>query len=253
MTGSPGLPALFPESRTGGPGGSCGGAEDSRAVGRGRGLPAPLRAGGGDRRGEGEGGRVHPAAACPGGRPANVAGGGGPRDRGRGLGPGGAAGRGRDRAGGDGGHAGLLAGLVLPAGGRRADRAAGELAACPAAGRAAEDRPEGRAVDRPAGRNGTAAALVRAAAGDPGAAGPDTDAATACPGPDQGVAAAGKAAGRRLGETVVGGALDGRDQDGPRHPGGHRRRRARPQSARGPGARQGEGRPRRRRVRPWRA
>ena len=118
---------------------------------------------------------------------------------------------------------------------RRAERAAGELAACPAAGRAAEDRPAGRAVDRPAGRDGPAAPVVRAAAGDPGAAGPDPHQAAAGPRPDPGVAAAGEAAGRRPGQAVVGGALAGQDQDGPRHPGGPRRRRARPRDPGRPG------------------
>ena len=42
--------------------------------------------------------------------------------------------------------------------------------AVPAAGGAAEDRPAGCPVDSPAGGDGAAAPLVRAAAGDPGAA-----------------------------------------------------------------------------------
>ena len=58
-------------------------------------------------------------------------------------------------------------------------------------------------MDRPAGRNGPAAPLVRAAAGDPGAAGPDADAAAAGPGPHQGMAAAGEAAGGCPGQAVV--------------------------------------------------
>ena len=84
-------------------------------------------------------------------------------------------------------------------------RAAGEPRPRPAAGRAAEDRPAGRAVDRPAGRDGPAAPVVRAAAGDPGAAGPDPHPAAAGPRPHPGVAAAGEAAGRRPGQAVVGG------------------------------------------------
>src|SRR5262252_4359586 len=65
MTGVPGRPAWLPVLRIGGPGGSCEGAEDIRtACGR-RGLPAPIRAGGGDRRREGGGGRVHAAACGP--------------------------------------------------------------------------------------------------------------------------------------------------------------------------------------------
>ena len=47
--------------------------------------------------------------------------------------------------------------------------------------------------------------------------------------------------------------LDGQEQDGPRHPGSHRRRRARPQGPGGPGARQHQGRHRRDRPRRWRA
>ena len=75
----------------------------------------------------------------------------------------------------------------------------------PAAGRAAEDRPARRAVDRPAGRDGPAAPVVRAAAGDPGAARPDPHPAAAGPRPHPGVAAAGETARRRPGQAVVGG------------------------------------------------
>src|SRR5262245_29363841 len=80
MTGVPGQPAWLPVLRIGGPGGAREGAEDVRAACGRRGLPAPLRAGGGDRRREGEGGRVHAAAAGPRGRPPGFAGRGGPRD-----------------------------------------------------------------------------------------------------------------------------------------------------------------------------
>jgi hypothetical protein len=57
-------------------------------------------------------------------------------------------------------------------GGRRASRVETVAATARAACGAAEDRPEGHAVDREAGRDGPAAALVRAAAGDPGASRP---------------------------------------------------------------------------------
>ena len=136
---------------------------------------------------------------------AGVAGGGGPRDGAGDPGAGRAAARRRGRAGGHGGDVGLLADLVLPAGGRRADRAAGQPRPRPAAGRAAEDRPAGRAVDRPAGRDGPAAPVVRAAAGDPGAARPDPHPAAAGPRPHPGMAAAGEAPGGRPGQAVIGG------------------------------------------------
>jgi hypothetical protein len=71
-------------------------------------------------------------------------------------------------------------------------------------------------VDRPAGRDGPAAPVVRAAAGDPGAARPDPHPAAAGPRPHPGMAAAGKAPGRRPGQAVVRGLVAGQDQDRPR-------------------------------------
>src|SRR3984957_10712304 len=56
-----------------------------------------------------------------------------------------------------------------------------------AAGGPAEDRPPRRAVDRPARGDGAAAPVVRAAAGDPGAAGPGPHEAAAGGGPGTGV------------------------------------------------------------------
>ena len=162
MTGVPGQPAWLPVPSIGGPGGAREGAEDPRAASGGRGLPAPARAGRRDRHREGEGGRVHAAAAGPRRRPAPV------------------AGRGDIPA---------TAAAVLALAGRlladrvqlvvmeatsdywriwyyllevaRADRPAGELAARPAAGGAAEDRP----VDR---TNGPVFRMVRAESGDAG-------------------------------------------------------------------------------------
>src|SRR6202012_2161960 len=154
--------------------------------------------------------------------PPGVAGGGGPRDGEGDPGAGRPAAVRRGAAGGHGGDVRLLADLVLPAGGRRAERAAGQPGARPAAGGAAEDRPAGRAVDRPAGGDGGAAGQVpgaarasggggarphAGAAGDPGAAGPDPHAAAAGPGPHPGVAAAGEAPRRRPDQAVIGGAL----------------------------------------------
>src|SRR2546427_613032 len=81
-------------------------------------------------------------------------------------------------------------------------------------------RPAGRAVDRPAGGDGPAAAVVRAAAGDPGAAGPDPVPAAAGPRPHPGMAAAGKAPRGSPGQAVERGLVTGQDEDRPRHPGG---------------------------------
>ena len=104
------------------------------------------------------------------------------------------------------------------------------------AGRPKTDRLDAQWIAR-LGRDGPAAPVVRAAAGDPRAAGPDQDPAAAGQGPHPGVAAAGETARGRPGQAVVGGALAGPDENGPRHPGGHRCRRARPESPGGHDAR----------------
>ena len=68
----------------------------------------------------------------------------------------------------------------------------------------AEDRQGGRAVDRAADRDGDAAVLVRAAAGDPGAAGVHPAHLRPDRGPHEVLAAAGEAAGAPRGAVVIG-------------------------------------------------
>ena len=159
----------------------------------------------------------------------------------------------RGRAGGHGVDFGLLAHMVLPAGGRGPERAAGQLShARQLAGRPKTDRLDAQWIARLA-EMGLLRPVVRAAAGDPGAARPDPYPAAAGPRPHPGMAAAGKAPGRSPGQAVVRGLVAGRDQDRPRHPGGPRRRRARPQGPRRPGRPPRQGRPRRHRDGPWTA
>ena len=74
MTGSPGSPPVLPVLRIGGPGWVMRGAQKSSAAGGVRVIPAPAWPGRGDRRREGEGGRVHPAAPGPRRRFAGIAG-----------------------------------------------------------------------------------------------------------------------------------------------------------------------------------
>ena len=203
--------------------------EGSRPARGGRGLPAPPRAGRRDRRREGEGRRLHPAPAAARRRPARVAGGGGPRP-----------GQGDPGAGGrliaDGVElvvmestsdywriwfyllesAGLAVQLVNSSHARQL------------AGRPKTDRLDAQWIARLA-EMGLLRPVVRAAAGDPGAARPDPHPAAAGPRPHPGVAAAGEAPGGRPGQAVIGGLVAGPDEDRPRHPGGPRRRRARPE------------------------
>ena len=117
------------------------------------------------------------------------------------------------------------------------------------AGRPKTDRLDAQWIARLA-EMGLLRPVVRAAAGDPGAARPDPHPAAAGPRPHPRVAAAGEAAGGRPGQAVVRGALAGQDQDRPRHPGGDRRRRARPEGPGRPGRTAGQGRARRRRAGP---
>ena len=146
---------------------------------------------------------------------------------------------GTDRARGsdglDGGHQRLLAHLVRGAGGGRAGGAAGELFAGQEPAGPPEDRQGRRPVDRAADRDGDAAVLVRAAAGDPGAAGLHP----ARLGPDRRphpvLAAAGEAAGRRPLQADVRGVEAGRAPDRPRGHRGDDRRGTRPAAPRLPG------------------
>ncbi len=110
-------------------------------------------------------------------------------------------GRHRDRDAGE--HLGLLADLVLRAGGVRAGGAAGQRGPGQEPARPAQNGQTGRAVAGPADRDGAAAGLVRAAEGDPGPAGLHPGPHPAGPGADPVLAAAGKAAGRRAGQGVV--------------------------------------------------
>jgi hypothetical protein len=81
-----------------------------------------------------------------------------------------AGGAGRD-PGGDGGHQRLLEGALLPAGGARVRGVAGQRQGCQAPAGAAQDRPAGRGVAGQGRRAAAAAAQLRAATGDPSAAG----------------------------------------------------------------------------------
>ena len=118
--------------------------------------------------------------------------------------------------------------LVLPAGGRRAERCPGQPVARPPARRAAEDRPAGLPVAGPPGRDGAAAPLVRAAAAGPGAARPDPHPAAPGPRPHPPVAAAGEAPRGRPDPAVDRGLGHGRQPVRLADPGGHRRRGTRP-------------------------
>ena len=159
----PGQPAGLPVLSRGGPGGQCEGAEDRRAACGGRGLSAPARAGRRDRHREGEGRRVHPAPPAARRRPADVAGGGGPRAGQGDPGPGGQA---------------IADGVELVVMESTSDywriwfyllESAGlavqpvNSSPRPAAGPLAEDGPARRPVDRAAGGDGPAAAVVGAA------------------------------------------------------------------------------------------
>src|SRR5262249_19535195 len=156
----------------------------------------------GDRRGEGVRGRMRPDAPGGGKEAPDLAPAGGPGDGPGDRGARGGAEGGGGADGGDGGHLGLLARVVRGAGGGRAGGAAGERLPGQEPAGPAEDRQGGRAVDRAADRDGDAAVLVRAAAGDPGAAGVHPAHLRPDRGPHEVLAAAGEAAGGRLVQAV---------------------------------------------------
>ena len=151
---------------------------------------------------------------------------------------------GRDRDRDAGKYLGLLADLVLRAGGVRAGGAAGQRGPGQEPARPAENGQAGRAVAGPADRDGAAAGLVRAAEGDPGPAGLHPGPHPPGPRAHPVLPAAGKAAGRRPGQAV-GRGLQADHRIGQGHDQGDDRRGARPAHAGRPGPHPDEGQARR--------
>ncbi len=142
----------------------------------------------------------------------------------------------RHRGRNTGVHRGLLADLVLRAGGVRAGGPAGKRGP---GQEPARPRQTGRDVAGPADRDGTAAGVLRAAQGDPGPARLHPDTGPADPGADPLFPAAGKAAGIGPGQGLIRGQQA--DQHlGAGHDQGDGRRAARPVGAGQPGPHQHE-------------